>query len=873
MRRRKSVVEDLEEDIRDHIERETQDNIERGMSPEQAHYAALRKFGNVTLVKEETRQVWSVVWLERLLQDIRFGLRTLRKSPAFTAIAILTLALGIGANTAIFSVVYAVLLKPLPYPNPNQLVIVFQAKPQERIAATAWAFPNFTEVRQQNQSFSDIGGNQNHDLTLTGRGEPSLVHTGVVTPEIFSTLDVKPLAGRTLLPADGKQGAAPVVMLSENLWRSQFGADPGVIGASINLDKRPFAVVGIMPANFRMPFLSQNADLWIPLVQDPLFSTWMPKRGSHWLRVLGRLKPRVSIEQAQAEMDALAARLAKEFPAENAGWTVHVVPLQAGIVGSLRSALLVLVGAVGLVLLIACANIANLLLARAASRVRELAVRIALGAGRGRIIRQLLTETATLGVIGGVAGICFAYWGVRTLGSLLPSNFPQANTIHVDAVVLSFALLLSVVASFVFGLAPAFFAADSNLRSGLNEGGGRSGEANARRRMRNFLAVAEIALAMILLVGSGLLIRSFISLTAVNPGFNPAHLVKAEISLPRFQYSRPQQWTAFSNDLLTRLQAQPGLRNSAIAIPLPVANNSVNLPFEIVGIPRANAGVSRTADYASISPEYFGVMGIPLIRGRYFNQYDSPSAAPVTIVSQVLARQYFPNQDPLGKRLTFGFPLTANMTREIVGVVGDVRDVALSRDPGPMMYVPFDQAPFWGALIVSKSDLSPSSIAATIRQQVRKVDKDLPVTDISAMPDILNASVAQPRFRTLLIGLFGLLALVLAAAGIFGVISYSVSRRTHEIGIRVALGAAPSNVLRLILGESAKLVLFGLAVGIPAALAFSRFLASQLFQVRPADPLTFISVAALLALVAFAASYVPTRRAMRADPLVALRHE
>jgi putative ABC transport system permease protein len=873
MTRRQRMLNDLDQDIRDHIARETRDNITRGMSPDDAHHAALRKFGNMTYVKEDARKVWSVLWLEQLLQDIRFGLRTLRKSPGFTAIAILTLALGIGANTAIFSVVYAVLLKPLPYPNPSQLVIVFQSKPQEGIVADSWAYPSFTELREQNQVFLDVAGNQNHDLTLTGHGDPTTVHTGDVTAEIFSTLGVKPIAGRTFLHEDGKPGAAPVVILSEDLWRSHFGADPGVIGTSIDLDKRSFTIVGIMSASFRMPFVTKNSDVWIPIVQDPLWSAWMPKRNIRLLRTLARLKPGVSVAQAQAEMDAIAARLAKEFPAENSGWVVHVVPLQAGLVSNLRSALWVLMGAVGLVLLIACANIANLLLARATSRVREMAVRIALGAGRGRIVRQLLTETATLGLLGGLAGISLAYWGVRTLGTLLPSDLPEASIIHVDPAVLIFALLLSVVAGFVFGLAPALFAADSNLHTSLKEGIGQSGEANLRRRARNLLAVVEIALAMILLVGAGLLIRSFISLTSVDPGFNPEHLVKAEVSLPRFQYSMPSQWAAFASELLPRIQAHPGLQDSAIGLPLPVAHNSVNQQFDIVGVPRANAGVARTADYASISPEYFRVMGIPLLRGRFFNQYDSSSSAPVTIISQAMARQYFPNQDPLGQRLTFGFPLAPNANREIVGVVGDVRDVALNKNPGPMMYVPFVQAPLWGAIIITRTGLTPSEVAATIRAEVAKIDKDLPVTDIAAMPDIFYASVAQPRFRTLLIGLFGLLALILAAAGIFGVISYSVSRRTHEIGIRIALGAAPANVLRLIFGESAILVLLGLALGIPAALALSRFLASQLFQVRPADPLTFVSVAALLALVAFAASYVPTRRAMRVDPMVALRHE
>jgi predicted permease len=864
---------EFDQELQAHLDMLAEENVRRGMSPEAARRAARIRLGGVTQLKEVNRELRGLPAAQMFAQDARYALRMLRRSPGFTAVAVLTLALGIGANTAIFSVVYAVVLKPLPYAHSEQLFNVFQAKPQDGVTGTGWSYLNFTELLDHNDVFTDMAGAQKHQLTLTGRGEPSVVDTSVVTAGFFSLFGENALAGRTFNDDDAKRGAAPVAILSEDLWRGYFGGDPGVIGTSIDLDKKSFTVVGIMPSAFRFPSLTKPQQLWIPLAQDPLFGGWLDQRKGHWLQVTGRLKRGVTMAQAQAKLDAVDATLAADFPAENGGWQIRMVPLKQMILGDARSPLLVLLGAVGLVLLIACANIANLLLTRATSRAREIAVRTTLGAGRARIVRQLLSEAVVLGLLGGVVGIALAYWGVQALSSLLPPTLPQVNAIAVDRWVLAFALVLSLVAACAFGLAPALFSVDGNLQSSLREGGGRSSEGRNRRRTRAVLAAGEVALAMVLLVAAGLLLRSFTKLMSVSPGFAVEHVVKADISLPRFQYSTPQQWTTFADQFLAGLQAEPGLKDSAVAVPRPIADGTLNLGFDIVGHPPASAGTSRTANYVSVSPGYFRVMAIPLTSGRLFDEHDIASKPRVSLISLAMARMYFPNENPIGKKLAFGFPPDGTVVREIVGVVGDVRDASLGQDPGPMMYVPFAQAPFWGANVVVRSGLTPSAVAAAIRRQVRALDDGLPVTDVATMPDILDASLAQPRFRVLLLSLFAGMALVLAATGIFGVISYSVSRRTNEIGIRVALGASRTAILRMVLGETLTLTLVGLAVGIPSALAASRLVGHMLFDVSTYDPATLTAVAAGLAAVATVAGYVPARRAMRVDPIVALRYE
>ena len=816
---------------------------------------------------------WPREGLDHFAQDIRYGLRMLRKSPGFTTVAVLMLALGIGANTAISSIVDAVLLRSFPYPDPNQLVLLFRVPLQRPDALSSLSYRDFTVCREHNRVFSEMAGNAFHDLTLTGAGEPSVVNAAAVTPEIFRLLNAKPLLGRTLLPEDGKQGAAPVAVLNENLWRSRFGSNPALIGQSIALDMRSFTVVGILPASFRYPDGAPRQHVWIPVAQDPLFGPLMERPGTPLLAGIGRLKPGVSLTQAQSEMRTLAARLAKEFPAQDSGLTIRIEPYRQFVVGNVKSALLILLGAVGLVLLIACANIANLLLSRATSRGREIAVRIALGAGRTRIVRQLLTESALLGLLGGLAGVLLAAFSVWSLRPFLPPELMQIGSIHVGGPVLAFALLLSLSAALIFGLAPALIATPSNLQANIKEGGERTGQRHGRR-VRNLLAITEISLATVLLVAGGLLLRSFVLVTSVNPGFDPQNVIRAEVSLPQFQYSRAPQWTAFSNSLLARLHAQPGLQDSALAAPLPMdRQGQASFEFTIVGNPALPPGKSTTADYATVSPGYFHVMRIPLLRGRLFSEQDVPSSPNVAIISETLARRYFPNQDPIGRRMRFGFPPNGNLSREIVGVVGDVRDEALSKKPGPMMYVPFAQAPLYGGEVVVRTPLNASSVAAGIRQAVHSIDKSLPVTDLESFPDALGASLTQERFRTFLLGSFSGIALLLAAVGIFGVISYSASQRTCEIAIRIAVGAHQRDVLQLILGQGAKLALLGLSAGVVAALLLTRLMSSLLYGVSATDPLTFAAVSIVLFSVAVIACYIPARRAVRVDPMATLRYQ
>jgi putative ABC transport system permease protein len=863
---------DLDEELSAWVELVSAEKVRSGLSPQEASRQTCREMGGVDRVRQAVRDTRGGASLERLAQDIRYGLRALANNPAFTLVAVATLALGIGANAAIFSVVDAVLLRPLPYADPGRLVSMSEDQPKAAVTGVGMSWPAFTVLRDSPGPFSAIAGLASHALTLTGQGEPADESTVAVTPDFFPLFAARPLLGRTLLPQDGADGAPAAVVLSENLWRTRFGADPDLAGRTITLDRRSFTVVGVMPAGFRTPFVGQPDQVWIPLAQDPLFNQWRTRPPqAHWLPGIARLRPGVSIAAAQARLRAISAAFARRFPNEQ-GWQLRIEPLQHAISGDVQQPLLLLMGAVGLVLLIACANLANLLLTRATSRSREIGIRVALGATRARIARQLLTESALLGLLGGMAGAFLAWACVALFASALPPELLQLNPIRVNSAVLAFAFLLSMAAGLAFGLAPVLLAARSDPQAVLRDGS-RAGETRGAHRLRNALAVAEVAVAMVLLSGAGLLLRSFAHLLSVSPGFQTQSLFKAEISLPRYQYVKPEQWTAFANQLMTRLHAQPGLKDSALGIPLPISDDAVTLPFTIAGNPPLPQDQANTADYVSTSPQYFRVMGISLARGRLFSADDTAMTPQVALISQALARRYFSHRNPIGRRMVFGFPPYGNVSRQIIGVVGGIRDVSLAQKPGPIMYVPFAQAPFWGAEVVVRSRLAPADLAAAIRTQTHQIDPGVPVTKTETLPEALHTSVAEPRLRTLLLAIFGAMALLLAMIGIYGVISFSVSRRTREIGVRMALGASRASLRRLVLAESMRLALFGLATGIPAALLSTHFLSSLLFAVAPTDPITFVGVALLLAIVALAAGFFPARRAMRIDPVVALRRE
>jgi predicted permease len=863
-RRDRELTDEIESNLQLHIE----DNLRAGMTPEEARRQALLKSGGIESAKESYRERRGIPLLETLWQDIRYGLRMLRKSPGFTAVAILTLALGIGANTAIFSVVDAVLLRPLPYPHSDRLVMVYQSASQ--LGRAGPSYPNFQDWQRATRSFEELVAFRTSQFALSGNGEATNVIAGAVTSDYFQMFRVTPILGRTFEPSDDVPGAAGVAVLSERLWRDQFGSDPAIIGKTIQLEQRPFTVIGIVPGSFRPQIPDSRALLWVPLLQDSIAQQLYKGRGGHYLNAAGRLKAGVTLTQAQSELESVAEALQKQFPDANKGWGASVVSMQEDLAGNFRPALLVLLGAVSLVFLIACANVASLQMVRATARQREVAIRSALGAGRGRLFQQFLTECIIIGIVGGAAGLLAAYATLRGFVSWLPADLPRISEIRVNGQVLAFGLILAILAGIALGLVPAWRPSGQRFADTLKEGTRSGGEGGGRRTLRNAFVVAEMTLAVVLLIGAGLLIRSFERLANLNPGFNPSHLLTAGVSLDYSQYAAPQELIAFYNQVLERMKSLPGARESAIVVPRPLADGYINLGFQVKGRPQLPESSEPLGNFVMVSPNYFHVMQIPLLRGREFSDMDSQSAPKVCVISETVARTAFGNENPIGERIEIGYPQST--VREIVGVVADVKDISVASSDWGQIYVPFPQNPLGGIGVALRAQGDPAKLSSALRSEFRAIDPSLPV-EIETMSDVIGESITEPRFRATLLGLFGLVALLLAAIGVYGVISYNTGLRTREIGIRMALGAQRRDVLRLIVKQVFLLSVTGVALGLAASFGLTRFLKTLLFQVSAMDATTYAVVAALMIVVASAACYIPARRAMKVDPMVALRYE
>jgi putative ABC transport system permease protein len=808
--------------------------------------------------------------MHNLLQDLRYAFRLLAKSPGFTAIAILTLALGIGANTAIFSVVNGVLLRPLAFRDPSRLVIVAEKSSFPTISTS---YQNFVDWRDQSRSFESMEGTRSTGLSLTGAGDPELLTARMATAGLFPLLGAEAREGRTFLPEEDKPGSAPVVLLTYGLWQRRFGGSKEVIGKPITLDSRPYTVVGVLPPGFQ---LLQPADVFVPFV--PWAVTLPDDRNWHpGIIAIARLKPGVSREQARTEMVGITKRLELQYPDYNTGTSADVVGLQEQLVQNVRPALILLLGAVSLVLLIACVNVANLLLARASSRGREVAIRTAMGAGRGRVVRQLLTESVLLSLGGGLLGIFFAWASLGPLLKISAGSVPQVVPIELDRSVLIFTFVVSLITGLFFGLVPALRTAKLDLRETLNEGSRGSTSGPGHHRIRGVLVASEIALAVLLLVGSGLLLRSFSRLQDVPPGFQADHLLVADIPLSQTAYAKPEQRYQFFDRLVERVKALPGVRSAGAASFLPVSGGGSVIHFNITGHPPKTPHDYVAAGYRTVTPNYLETLGVPLLRGRMLTPADNDKAPAVVVINASMAAKYFPNENPLGKRLQLGATPDKDVpTMEIVGVIGDVRP-GLGVDPQTEMYLPYRQAdlilPVFQLSVVLRTAADPQLQTAALRSAMGEIDPNQPLVRVRTMEDNMAATVAQPRFRTWLIGIFAAVALVLAAVGVYGVMSYTVTQRTNEIGIRITLGAQPEDVFKAIVGEGLRLALTGVSIGIVGALALTRLLQSFLFGISAYDPITFLGVAMLLTMVAAAASFFPARRATLVDPIVALRYE
>jgi putative ABC transport system permease protein len=777
--------------------------------------------------------------------------------------ALTTLALGIGANTAIFSVVNGVLLNPLPFPDPDRLVIVWGR--HEAIGQETASLPDFLDWRSDARSFESLSAMTNTRFNLTGSSEPEVVRGALATAGLFRTFGVVPTIGRGFRDDEERSAAPRVALLGEGYWRSRFGGDRDVVGRQVQLSGIPYTVVGIVPATLQ---LARPVDVWTPLATD----TTRPRRAD-FLTVFGRLRPGVELERAQAEMTTIAGRLERQYPETNQGWGAEVVALKQQVVGEVRPALLVFMGAVGLVLLVGCANVANLMLARVAGRNRELAIRSALGASRARLAGDLLLESAALGLLGGGLGLLLAVWGIEALRSLQPGTIPRIDEIGLDYRVLGFALLLSLLTAILFGLAPIWRLARGDLREGLTEGSRGVAGGGAIRRARSALVQAEVALAFVLLAGAALLLRSFDRLQQVDPGFSTDRVLTARFTLPRAKYQEDARRAAFGEQLLGGIGSRPGVRSAALVSDAPLGDSPPYLSFEIQGLASRSDGTVQDAEVYAATPEYFETLRIPLVQGRQYDARDRAGSQPVAVINQALARRFWPGRSALGARITLDDPSDPESWRTVVGVVGDVRQARLSEQAYPQIYLPFAQSPSRSMVLAVRADGDAASLVPAMRGSLAELDPDLPLTDIATLEERKAVSLARPRVNAAVIGAFALAALVLAAVGIYGVVAYGVVQRTRELGIRMALGAGRGTLLGMVIRQGMAPVLTGMLFGLAAALAGGPVLRSLLFDVDATDPLSFAAVILFLAGVALAAIYLPARRAARSDPMVALRND
>jgi predicted permease len=819
-----------------------------------------------------------------MLNDIRYGFRQLIKHPAFTIIAILTLALGIGANTAIFSVVNAVLLKPLPFPEPEQLIAIGMTDTRQKgeTNLNSLSYPDFFDFRDQNRTLASSAVYRDRSFALSGEEGATSLRGQKVSAEFFDVIGIKPAIGRAFVRDDEQGGGGPggfKVIISHDFWQKHFGADPNVVGRTIVLDRRQYTVSGVMPAGFQFPISNDAIDFYVTIAEDaanPDGSLPATKqRGNHSLQAVARLKPGATVAQAQADLAAIAAALTKQFPESNTHFGVLVKPLREEMIGDVRTALYILFGAVVCVLLIANANVANLLLARASARGKEIALRAAMGASRTRIIRQLLTESVLLSGLGGIAGLLLAQWGTEALIKTVPQNIPRISTIQLDASVLVFTLLVSLLTGVIFGLVPAWQASHVDLNSSLKSGTRTGGGGEGKGRIRNALIMAEVALALVLLISAGLLIQSFARLGRVQTGLRSDRLLTARIGLPDVAYPKNENVIAFYDQFLPKVRAIPGVESASAILPLPLSGSNMVTSFDSEDNPLPE-GQRPGAPVRIIATDYFKTTGIPIRQGRVFDDRDQYQSAPVVIVNERFVQKFFPGKNVIGKRIQPGFSAddSGEKWREIIGVVGNVKHLNLKNEDSPEMYLPRTQIPIGVMSVVIRTSVSnPNAITNSLRKELAALDATIPLTSVRVFDEYISRSLARPRFNTLLLSIFAGTALVLTAIGIYGVMAYSVSQRTSEIGIRIALGAGKSSIFRLIVGQAMTLVAISLVVGVAGAFAATRLLNSLLFGVGASDPVTFIGIVLLVSAVAFIAAWLPARRATRVNPIIALRAE